>query len=42
MPVTIYGPVSVAIAVWIFGFLLFKGMTLEWHRRDAESHHPTR
>ncbi len=42
MPVTFYGPVTVAAATWFFGFLLFKGMVFEWHRRDAESRGPTR
>jgi len=42
MPVTIYGPVTVAIATWFFGFLLFRGMVFEWHRRDAESREQAR
>lgn len=37
MPVTLYGPVLVAIGAFGFGFLLFRGMVLEWHRRDAEA-----
>lgn len=37
MPVTVYGPVLVAIGSFFFGYLLFRGMTFEWHRRDGES-----
>jgi hypothetical protein len=42
MPVTTFGPIVVAVAVWCFGLLLFRGMVFEWHRRDAESREPTR
>jgi|AP12_2_1047962.scaffolds.fasta_scaffold08399_4 hypothetical protein len=42
MPVTTFGPIIVAVAVWCFGFMLFRGMVFEWHRRDAESREPTR
>lgn len=34
MPVTVFGPITVAVAVWVFGYFLFKGMVLEWHRCD--------
>lgn len=30
------GPIVVAVCVFTFGFMLFRGMVLEWHRRDAE------
>ncbi|HMU61271.1 MAG TPA: hypothetical protein PKA66_05765 [Gemmatimonadales bacterium] len=42
MPVTTVGPIVVAAAVWCFGFMLFRGMVFEWHRRDAESRESTR
>jgi hypothetical protein len=32
-----FGPVVVAVATFCFGYLLFRGMVFEWHRRDAES-----
>lgn len=37
MRITLFGPIVVAAATFLFGFLLFRGMVLEWHRRDAES-----
>jgi len=37
MRITLIGPVIVGLAVLFFGYLLFKGMVLEWHRRDRES-----
>jgi len=30
------GSIVVAVFVFAFGFLLFRGMVLEWHRRDGE------
>jgi hypothetical protein len=30
------GPIVVAVFVFFFGFLLFRGMVFEWHRRDGE------
>jgi hypothetical protein len=32
-----FGPVVVAIATFVFGYLLFRGMVFEWHRRDGEN-----
>ncbi len=32
-----FGPVVVAVATFFFGYLLFRGMVFEWHRRDVES-----
>lgn len=36
MPVEIIGRVVVAVATFFFGYLLFRGMVFEWHRRDDE------
>jgi hypothetical protein len=36
MSIAIIGRVVVAIAVFCFGYALFKGMVIEWHRRDRE------
>ena len=30
------GPIVVAVCVFTFGFLLFRGMVFEWHRRKGE------
>lgn len=32
----VIGPIVVAAGVFTCGFLLFRGMVLEWHRRDGE------
>ena len=32
----VIGRIVVAVFVFTFGFLLFRGMVLEWHRRDGE------
>lgn len=37
MEANTFGPVVVAVATFFFGYLLFRGMVLEWHRRDGES-----
>jgi len=36
MSTAIIGRIVVAIAVIVFGILLFRGMVSEWHRRDGE------
>lgn len=38
----IIGRIVVAVAVFGFGFLLFRGMVSEWHRRDGEGRGPAR
>lgn len=37
MPVATFGRIFVTIAAFGFGFLLFRGMVFEWHRRDRET-----
>ena len=37
MEANTFGPVVVAVATFFFGYLLFRGMVFEWHRRDGES-----
>jgi len=36
MPIELFGRIVVTVAVFSFGFLLFRGMVFEWHRRDGE------
>ena len=38
MRTALIGQIIVAVATFGFGFLLFRGMVLEWHRRDREMH----
>jgi len=42
MNTAFFGPIVVAAAAFLFGFLLFRGMVLEWHRRDREVRGPAR
>jgi hypothetical protein len=37
MSVALFGRIMVGIGAFGFGYLLFKGMVLEWHRRDGEA-----
>lgn len=37
MQTAVIGRIVVGAFVLLFGYLLFKGMVLEWHRRDAET-----
>jgi hypothetical protein len=37
MSITVIGPIFVTVATFGFGLLLFRGMVLEWHRRDRET-----
>lgn len=36
MRTQVFGPVVVAIFTFVFGWMLFRGMVLEWHRRASE------
>lgn len=36
MRIAVFGWMFVTVAAFGFGFLLFRGMVSEWHRRDRE------
>lgn len=38
MDVVVIGRIFVTVTAFGFGLLLFRGMVLEWHRRDRETH----
>jgi len=37
MRITLVGPIVVAVFTFFFGYLLFRGMVFEWHRRDGDA-----